>query len=142
MNLGFKRMGLRALLFLFGGGLQIIAVLNGYGIITLALIQVIITICIGLTIFVIVKKNVPWFGWGKIDLKRSFSFLKISSWFMGSSLAKMILLNTDKVILGFIASPLIVTQYVITEYLVKSVSGVIRDRKSTRLNSSHVAISY
>ena len=127
MNLGFKRMGLRALLFLFGGGLQIIAVLNGYGIITLALIQVIITICIGLTIFVIVKKNVPWFGWGKIDLKRSFSFLKISSWFMGSSLAKMILLNTDKVILGFIASPLIVTQYVITEYLVKSVSGVIKN---------------
>lgn len=127
MNLGFKRMGFRAVVFVIGGGLQIAVVLLGYGLIALASIQVLVNLVIGITIYLIVKKHVPWFGFGKASLKKSISFIKTSGWFMGWSGVKMILLNSDKVLLGFLTGPILVTQYVITEYLIKAVQGTINN---------------
>ncbi len=125
MNLGFKRMGFRAVIYMVGGGLQIVAILSGYEIIMLAAIQVLTTLLIGITIYYIVKKNVPWFGWGKIQLKTSLSFFKTSGWFMGWAGVKMILLNSDKVLLGYLAGPVYVTQYVVTEYVMKASHSII-----------------
>src|SRR5690625_6289151 len=85
---------------LIGGILQIAVIFLGFGLIGLALVQVFIMLSMGITIYVIMKKHVPWFGWGEVNLKRTVSFSKISGGFVGS------------------------------------------DRKSTRLNSSHVATSY
>ncbi len=125
MNLGFKRMGFRATVFVIGGGLQIAVMLLGYGLIALAMIQVLVNLVIGITIYVIVKKHVSWFGWGRVNFKRSLSFFKTSGWFMGWSAVKMAILNSDKVLLGFLAGPVLVTQYVITEYLVKAARGSV-----------------
>lgn len=125
MNLGFKRMGFRATVFVIGGGLQVAVVLYEYGLIGLALVQVLVNLIIGITIYVIVKKNVPWYGWGKVNIKRSFSFFKTSGWFMGWAGIKMLILNSDKVLLGFLSGPALVTQYVITEYFMKAANGTI-----------------
>src|SRR5690625_4492583 len=125
MNLGFKRMGFRATIFVVGGGLQVAVVLYGYGLIGLALVQIVINLVIGVTIYIIVKKNVPWFGWGKVDFKKSLSFFKTSGWFMGWAGVQMLILNSDKILLGFLAGPTLVVQYVITEYLMKAANGTI-----------------
>jgi len=125
MNLGFKRMGFRATVFLIGGGLQVAVVLYGYGLIGLALVQVLVNFIIGITIYVIVKKNVPWYGWGRVNIKKSLSFVKTSGWFMGWAGIKMLILNSDKVLLGFLSGPALVTQYVITEYLMRAANGTI-----------------
>ncbi|MDI6401468.1 polysaccharide biosynthesis C-terminal domain-containing protein [Balneolaceae bacterium ANBcel3] len=127
MNLGFKNMGLRAVVFMIGGGLKIAAVLMGYGLIALASVQVLVMATIGVTLNVIVKKHIPWFGFGKFDFKRALSFFKLSGWFMGWTGTKMLLLNTDRVLLGFIAGPVMVTQYVVTKYLINAVRGLIHN---------------
>src|SRR5690625_8000336 len=81
----------------------------------------------GITIYVIMKKHVPWFGWGEVNLKRTVSFSKISGWFVGSTGTQILLLNTDKVLLGYLAGPMLVTKYVITKYIANAVDGVVRN---------------
>lgn len=125
MNLGFKRMGFRATITIFGGALQIGVIVLGYGLISLALVQLFVSFLIGVTIYIIVKKHVVWFGLGKPDIKRSLSFLKISGWFMGWTGTNLLLISSDKILLGYIAGPLMVTQYVITQYLVNTVQGTV-----------------
>ncbi|MCH8535332.1 MAG: oligosaccharide flippase family protein [Flavobacteriaceae bacterium] len=127
MNLGFKRMGFRAFIYILGGGMKIGAILLGYGLVGLALVQLIVALLIGLTIFIIVKNQVPWFGFGKADIKQSLSFLKLSGWFMGWTGTKLLLLSSDKILLGYLAGPVLVTQYVITMYLVNTIKGLVNN---------------
>ena len=127
MNLSFKRIGVRAAVTIIGGILQIAVIFLGFGLIGLALVQVFIMLSMGITIYVIMKKHVPWFGWGEVNLKRTVSFSKISGWFVGSTGTQILLLNTDKVLLGYLAGPMLVTQYVITKYLANAVHGGVRN---------------
>ncbi len=127
MNLGFKRMGFRAAIFIIGGILQVTVILYGYGIIALAVIQVLVYLLIGTTVFIIVKRHVPWFGFEKTTFKKSLSFFKTSGWFMSWTGTKLLLLKSDKILLGFLAGPIYVTQYVITEYMIKAVQGIINN---------------
>lgn len=125
MNIGFKRMGFRATIFLIGGGLQILIIFLGYGLIALAGIQILVTLTIGITVYVIVKKHVTWFGFGKFEMEKSISFLKTSGWYMGWASTKMVISHSDKILLSFMAGATAVTKYVITYYLIKSIRGII-----------------
>ena len=127
MNLSFKRIGVRAAVIIIGGVLQVTAILLGYGLIALAMVQVFIMLSMGITIYFIMNKYVPWFGWGEIDLKKSLFFFKTSGWFVGWTGTRLLLLNTDKVILGYLAGPVLVTQYVITQYLANAVHGIVKN---------------
>src|SRR5690625_5206165 len=60
MNLSFKRIGVRAAVTIIGGILQIAVIFLGFGLIGLALVQVFIMLSMGITIYVIMKKHVPW----------------------------------------------------------------------------------
>src|SRR5690625_1821870 len=44
---------------------------------------------------------------------------------MGWAGVQMLILNSDKILLGFLAGPTLVVQYVITEYLMKAANGTI-----------------
>src|SRR5690625_2551464 len=46
MNLGFKRMGFRATIYTLGGGLKVVSIWFGYGLIGLALVEIIVTVAI------------------------------------------------------------------------------------------------
>lgn len=125
MNLGYKRMGLRAVIIILGGGLKITALTLGYGLIGLAVVQVIVALITGLTLFYIVRKSIGWFGLGKTNSSEVFRFGKLSSWYMGGGFAKMLLLNSDKIVLGVIAGPVLVATYALTKFSSLTIQGVI-----------------
>lgn len=125
MNLGFKGMGVRTGIIALGGALKVLAITQGYGLIGLSIVQVIISLITGLVFYFIVKKHVGWFGFGKTNKAKVISYSKVSGWFMGFSFSHMILLNSDKILLGYLVGPELVTIYVLTLFTVKSMEGVI-----------------
>jgi len=125
MNLGYKRMGLRAGIILFGGVLKITTLMLGYGLVGLAVVQVFVALMTGLSLYYIVKKNIGWFGFGKTETSTVFRFGKLSGWYMGREFAKMLLLQSDKIILGVIAGPVVVTTYALTKFPALTIQGVV-----------------
>lgn len=125
MNLGYKRMGLRALIVAFGGVLKVLVIVEGYGLIGLALVQVVISLVTGASFYFIVKKYVPWFAFGKTNKLKVRSFGKLSGWYMIFSTLKMLLLNTDKVLLGYLTGPVLVAKYSLTMFTSLAVQGAV-----------------
>ncbi|WP_194974090.1 MATE family efflux transporter [Aquiflexum lacus] len=125
MNLGFKGIGVRSFIIVFSGGLKVSIILLGYGLIELAIVQVISGIFTSLAFYWIVKKNVPWFGFGETSFLKIRSYGKLSGWFFLSKIANMALLHSEKVILGFLAGPEIVTFYVLTMFTSSAMKGIV-----------------
>jgi O-antigen/teichoic acid export membrane protein len=123
MNMGYKRMGFRAIIVAFGGLLKVLVITNGLGLIGLSVVQIIVSLITGFTFLYIVKKHVPWFAFGKTNLSKVKSFGKLSGWFMAFSTLKMLLLNSDKILLGFIAGPVLVAKYALTMFTSSAVQG-------------------
>ena len=125
MNLDFKRLGLFAVLIMAGGGLKVLAVHMGYGLIGLATVQLLIALLTGMLLFWLVRVNVPWLGLARIRFGKSKTFLQASGWFMGWTFVSLLLTSSDRMLLGYFAGPMLVTQYVITHYLASSIHGLI-----------------
>lgn len=125
MNLGFKRMGLRAGIIAFGGALKILVITQGFGLIGLALVDILLALVTALTFYLIVKKNVTWFGFGTTNKAKTLSYGKLSGWFMAFAVTKILLLNTDKILLGYFIGPVLVTQYTITMFATSAVQGLV-----------------
>lgn len=125
MNLGFKRMGFRVFIVVVGGGLKVLVLFLGYGLIGLATVQLIVSLITGITIYVIVKHNVSWFGFGKLSIARSKIFLKVSGWFMGWTVTKILLLSSDKLLLGFLLGPTAVAKYTLTKFLAETIRSLV-----------------
>ena len=125
MNIGYKSMGVRASIILFGGGLKIVALKMDFGMTGLALVQVMMAMLTGLTILIIVKRNVSWFGYGKFNLGKTKKFIKVSGWFMAWMGVKTLLVGSDKVLLGYILGPIYVTKYVVTKYVGQATQSIV-----------------
>ena len=125
MNLGFKGMGIRSILLIIGGGLKILAITSGFGLIGLAIVQIIVGIITGIVFYWLVKKHVPWFGFGSTSKEKVLSYGKLSGWFMATMLANMLLYHSEKVILGFIAGPELVTVYVLTLFTSTAMKSMV-----------------
>ena len=125
MNLGFRRMGVRAGIIAFGGLLKIFVITQGYGLIGLSLVDIVVALITGITFYQIVRKNVDWFGFGKTTKAKTISYGKVSGWFMAFSGTKILLLNSDKILLGYLIGPIYVTQYTITMFATYAVQGLI-----------------
>ncbi|WP_230392242.1 oligosaccharide flippase family protein [Pontibacter sp. FD36] len=125
MNMGYKRMGFRAVIIVFGGALKIFVITQGYGLIGLSAVGVAVALATGITFYFIVKKHVPWFGFAKTTKAKVLSYSKLSGWFMGFTVSKMFLFSSDKIILGYLAGPIYVTQYAITLFTSFALEGFI-----------------
>lgn len=125
MNLAFKRMGFRAVIVVLGGVFKIIALKQGYGLIGLSIVHVLISFITGFTFYLIVKKNVDWFGFGKTNMKKVLGFSKLSGWYMANTATDTLLTNSDKVLLGFITSPMLVSYYSLTMFVPLAIQGLI-----------------
>lgn len=125
MNLGYKRMGIRTVIIVIGGALKVSVISKGYGLIGLSIVQIFVAFITGITFYFIVKKQVPWFEFGKTNISKIKSFGKLSGWFMAFSTLKMFLLNSDKILLGFFVGPLYVSKYALTMFTAHAVQGAL-----------------
>lgn len=125
MNLGYKRMGFRATVIAVGGVIKILVITQGYGLVGLSLVQVALSVFTGFVFYRIVKKHVPWFRMGKTNLSKVKAFGKLSGWYMAFTTLKMLLMNSDKIILGYIIGPLYVAKYSLTMFTSVAVQGAV-----------------
>ena len=116
-NLGYKRMGLSALLVFVGGGLMIAAVKLGAGLPGVAAATTAATILTGLTFLFVVRAYVPWFAVRWPSRAEARAFLSLSWWFLGWRLVMQLLRASDVVVLGVADSPELVTVYALTRYV-------------------------
>jgi O-antigen/teichoic acid export membrane protein len=116
MNLGYKRMGLQAALSIVGGALVIAALALDTGLIGVAVAGLVLTGLTALCYFVLVRRQVPWFGARRPRRQEVGVLLRMSLWIaVGDGLAKL-LVASDVIVLGMVLSPAAVTTYVLTGY--------------------------
>lgn len=125
MNLGYKRMVLVSILYVFGGGLSAGAVFMGYGIVGVAVAQVIQTGLLGLLYWFLNKKYLPWFGAERVGLKEIKKFFKLSFWYSVWNLVNKLLVSSDLLVLGIIISSTVVTHYALTNYAAQTIIAII-----------------
>lgn len=116
MNLGYKRMGLQASLSVVWGVLMVVAVYAGTGLVGLAGAQVALGVLTGALYWFVVKKYVPWFGVARPRWAEVRSFLKLSVWWFAWSSINRLLMASDILVLGVVASTTAVTTYTLTSY--------------------------
>jgi O-antigen/teichoic acid export membrane protein len=115
-NLGYKRMGLSALLVIIGGGFTLVAIYTESGLIGLAVAGIVTTFLGGVLFFIVAKKYSPWFGVAKPSYEKARTFLQLSIWFMAWDLVFSIMIASDVVLLGLLNSVESVTSYALTKH--------------------------
>jgi len=160
MNLGYKRMGLQALLEVVGGALTAGAVYVGLGIAGAAGSQIVFYALLGLCFWFVSKKYVRWFGVERPTRAEVRELLGLSVWYSAGEAITKLLLASDAVILGIVVSPAAVTSYVLTGYATRlavnvhvlaaggaipGIGGVIGEQqydKATRLRRELLALTW
>lgn len=125
MNLGFKGMGFRSGFIILTGLLKVIVVKLGFGLVGLAFVQILTALLLLLTFFYLVKKNIYWFKITSTNKNKLIEYTKLSGFFVLSSIFNLALLNSDKIILGYLISPEVVTIYVLTFFTSSAMQGFI-----------------
>ncbi len=120
MNLGYKRMGMAATLTLLTGGLMYWFLKSGWGLVGLALAQVIGGFLTAILFFFVVRKNVEWFGWAKPSISGIKQFFNLSIWYFAWTLVNKVILNGDLVILGILASSAFAGIYSVSSFVAQS----------------------
>lgn len=119
-NLGYKRMGLSALLILLSGGLIVLAVSLDTGIGGVALANAAGTVVTGLLFWKVTRVNVPWFGIARPSRQDVRWFLGLSGWFTGWKFVYELLTAGDVIVLGVFGSVELVTVYTLTKFVSQS----------------------
>ena len=116
-NLGYKRMGLSALLVAVGGALTALALYLNAGLVGVAAASLATTVLTGVLFFKVARAHVSWFGIAKPLRGAVRSFLGLSGWFLVWALVMKLMRASDVVILGIIDSAELVTVYSLTKYV-------------------------
>ncbi|PYV85619.1 MAG: hypothetical protein DMG05_22325 [Acidobacteria bacterium] len=125
MNLGYRRMGLQAGLSVVAGLLTVGAICRGLGLIGVAAAQIALAGVTAVFFWLVAKKCVPWFGVMRPTKTEIWSLLGMSTWYSAGDLITKLLLASDVIILGMVASPSTVTTYVLTGYAARTVLGIM-----------------
>ena len=124
-NLGYKRMGLSALLVFIGGGLTWLAIWLNTGIVGVGAVTLIITLLTGVFFLWVMRDYAPWFGVAKPSIKAVKDFLGLSWWFLAWNLIMNLMTASDVVILGVLLSVQTVTDYSLSKYAPETLINVI-----------------
>jgi O-antigen/teichoic acid export membrane protein len=115
-NLGYKRMGLSAILVLVGGGFTCLAVFLKTGIVGVAAASLATTIMTGAFFFLVVRSYAPWFGVARPNYDAVRKFFGLSGWFLSWHLIMNLMTAGDVVLLGMLKSVESVTTYSLIKY--------------------------
>jgi O-antigen/teichoic acid export membrane protein len=124
-NLGYKRLGLSVLLVFVSKALLVIAIILGFGIEGLAVATAIATVFWGVTYIFIVRSRVEWFGIARPSLAEVGRFVRLSWWFLLWNLVMTVMLASDVVVLGIVASPALVTTYTLARYIPQAITVAV-----------------
>ncbi|MFV0194105.1 oligosaccharide flippase family protein [Empedobacter falsenii] len=91
----------------------------GYGILGLGIISTFILILNGLLIYLICKRNVPWFGIKKPKDYEIKSFFKYSFWVFIWVFVERLFLSTEIFLIGYLLNPTEVTNYSFSSYMIQ-----------------------
>lgn len=125
MNLAYKRIGIRATVTVIGGILTAFVLHKGYGMIGMAIVQILVGLFTGITIWWIVHKHVEWFGLTKINSSETKKMIKKSGKFMIERFVRIVYKSVDVILLGFFAGPIYVAVYATSKFLVNASTGII-----------------
>ena len=115
-NLGYKPLGLSAILVFVGAGFTAIALHLEAGLVGLAAAYLATTLLSGVFALRVVRTHVPWFGVAIPSLANIRGFIGLSGWFLAWRLVSEILQTGDVVQLGLMTSTEMVTTYSLTRY--------------------------
>ena len=115
-NLGYKRMGLSAILVFVGGGFTWLALYLDTGIAGVAAAALATSLLTGILFLQIARTYTPWIGVARPSFEAVRQFLGLSWWFLGWHLVMRVMMASDVVILGMLDSVELVTTYSLTKY--------------------------
>jgi len=124
-NLGYKRMGLSALLVFVGGGFTCLALYLDTGIIGVAAATLATTLLTGVFFLHVVRTYAPWFGVARPSFAAARKFLGLSWWFLGWNLIRNVMMASDVIVLGVIKSVESVTNYTLTRYAPETLITIV-----------------
>jgi O-antigen/teichoic acid export membrane protein len=124
-NLGYKRMGLSAILIIVGGGFMAIAISLDTGIVGVAVANAASTLVTGLLFWRVARKYLPWFGIARPPSAKIRWFLGLSGWFTGWKLVLELMTAGDVIVLGIFGSVEMVTVYTLTKLVTQALVPMI-----------------
>jgi O-antigen/teichoic acid export membrane protein len=124
MNLGYKCSRLDASLSIVAGLLTAGAIYLKGGLLGIAGAQIVIGGLTAVALWFLAIRSVPWFHFSRPNLNVGRPFLRLSLWNCASGLLAQLQTASDGIILAVVASTSMVTQYVLTSYVARTVSIV------------------
>lgn len=124
-NLGYKRMGLSALLVFAQGGLTALALILDTGIVGVAVANITGTLLTGATFLMVARRHVPWFGVSRPARATVKWFLGLSWWFTGWKVLMQLMSGGDLVVLGFFGSVNLVTVYALSKFVPEALTALL-----------------
>ena len=115
-NLGYKRMGLSAMVVCVGGGLTVLALYWNTGLVGVAAAATITTLLGGILFWFVCRTHVPWFGIALPSMAEVRRFCGLSGWFLTWRLVHQAMLTSDILLLGMLASVQLVSVYTLSKY--------------------------
>lgn len=126
MNLGYSAVPLRLFNAALPAGLGALAVLAGFGLPGVAAAQLVASIVLGLSMWALARRRLPWFGASRPQPGETRSLLGVSLWLLAWMVVRKGLTNADILVIGVVLSPAMVTPYTLTRFLFNAFLGPIQ----------------
>lgn len=124
-NLGYKRMGLSAILVFVGGGFTALALYLKTGLVGIAAAALATALLTGAVFLQVVRAYVPWFGIARPSFEAVRRFFGLSWWFLVWNLVMKLLTASDLVLLGLLDSMESVTTYSLIKYAPETLTSLV-----------------
>ena len=121
-NLGYKRLGLSVLLVIAVKTTLVAVVYLGFGLVGMTIATVAGTLLWGVAYTWIARSQVPWLGIARPSRSEIRPFIGLSWWFLVWNLVMQLMQAADVVVLGVVASPVLVTTYTLARYLPQAIT--------------------
>ena len=125
MNLHYKRTIVMVCIPIANGILTVGAIYLGFGLAGVAAVPLIISVMSAIVFWGTIRWYVPWFGIARPTLAEIRHFFSLSGWYFAWTLVNKIMLSSDVVVLGFVATAESVTLYTLTGYVAHRIVGIL-----------------
>ncbi|KZZ10311.1 hypothetical protein A3749_11390, partial [Oleiphilus sp. HI0078] len=124
-NIGYKSTFFRLVLLILSGVFSYLAILQGFGLIGLAVVQLSTTVLLFLAYFVLVIRNLNWLGFRKPENLFLKQMYRNSFWFFLWSIVNFALLQLEVLMLGIFSTVENVGKFAITYFAIQLVTALI-----------------